>query len=178
MASGACSWMPRPPVRSARSLPSFPELPHGIPSHDTFNRVCAALDPKAFRAAFAAWMEAITGVLPAQVIALDGKTLRGSHDRHLGKQAMHLVSAWATANQLVLAQVNVDDKSNEITALPQLLQQLAIRGCIITIDAMGCQRTIATQIVSQQADYVLALKDNQPTLAADVQECFTQLDAA
>jgi predicted transposase YbfD/YdcC len=156
----------------------FLDLPHGIPTHDTFNRVFAALDPTAFRAAFAAWMEAITGVLPAQVIALDGKTLRGSQDQRLGKQAIHLVSAWATANQLVLAQVKVDDKANEITALPQLLQQLALRGCIVTIDAMGCQRAIATQIVAQQADYVLALKDNQPTLAADVRECFVHVDAA
>ncbi len=157
---------------------SFLDLPHGIPTHDTFNRVFAALDPTAFRTAFAAWMEAITGVLPAQVIALDGKTLRGSQDQRLGKQAIHLVSAWATANQLVLAQVQVDDKSNEITALPVLLQQLALRGCIVTIDAMGCQRAIATHIVAQEADYVLALKDNQPTLAADVQECFVQLAAA
>src|SRR5262249_40741353 len=114
----------------------------------------------------------------AQVIALDGKTLRGSQDQRLGKQAIHLVSAWATANQLVLAQVKVDDKSNEITALPQLLQQLALRGCIVTIDAMGCQPAIAAPIVAQQADYVLALKDNQPTLAADVAECFTQAGTA
>lgn len=156
---------------------SFLDLPHGIPTHDTFNRVFAALDPTAFRAAFAAWMDAITGVLPAQVIALDGKTLRGSRDQRLGKSAIHLVSAWATANQLVLAQVKVDNKSNEITALPQLLAQLAVRGCIVTIDAIGCQRALATQIVAQEADYVLALKDNQPTLAADVQECFVQLDA-
>lgn len=155
----------------------FLDLPHGIPTHDTFNRVFAMLDPTAFRAAFAAWMAAITGVLPAQVIALDGKTLRGSHDRRLGKNAIHMVSAWATANQLVLAQVKVDDKSNEITALPQLLQQLFIRGCIITIDAMGCQRAIAAQIVDQHGDYILAVKDNQPTLHADVQECFAQLDA-
>ncbi len=156
---------------------SFLDLPHGIPSHDTFNRVFAALDPDAFRTAFAAWMQAITGVLPAQVIALDGKTLRGSQDRTLGKAAIHMVSAWASANQLVLAQVKVTDKSNEITALPHLLQQLAIAGCIITIAAMGCQRAIAAQIVAQRGDYVLALKDNQPTLHADVQECFAQLDA-
>lgn len=157
---------------------SFLDLPHGIPSHDTFNRVFAALDPEAFRAAFAAWMQAITGVLPAQVIALDGKTVRGSQDRFHDKPAIHMVSAWATANQLVLAQVKVDDKSNEITALPHLLQQLALTGCIVTIDAMGCQRTIAEQIVAQHGDYVLALKENQPTLHADVQECFAQFDAA
>ena len=162
----------------ARWFASFLEIPHGIPSHDTFNRVFAALDPDAFRAAFAAWMQAITGVLPAQVIALDGKTVRGSHDRARGKSAIHLVSAWATANQLVLAQVKVDDKSNEITALPQLLQQLALSGCIVTIDAMGCQRAIAAQIVAQHGDYVLALKDNQPTLHADVHECFAQVAAA
>jgi len=151
---------------------TFLDLPHGIPCHDTFNRVFAALDPGQFRTCFQRWMEALATVLPAQVIALDGKTVRGSHDRWSGKQAIHMVSAWATANRLVLAQVKVDNKSNEITALPELLGQLALAGCIVTIDAMGCQQAIAQQILDQDGDYVLALKDNQETLHEDVQLSF------
>src|SRR4051812_5589112 len=111
------------------------------------------------------------------VVALDGKTLRRSHDRGSGKAAIHLVSAWATTNRLVLGQVKVDAKSNEITALPELVRALALTGCIVTVDAMGCQRAIAQQIVDQGADYVLALKENQGTLHADVQETFAQADA-
>jgi predicted transposase YbfD/YdcC len=151
---------------------SFLALPQGIPSHDTFNRVFAALDPAQFQACLLQWMQEVAGVLPAQVIALDGKTVRRSHDRASGKQAIHLVSAWATTNRLVLAQVQVDAKSNEITALPELLRQLALSGCIVTIDAMGCQRTLAQQILAQDGDYVLALKGNQETLHADVQDTF------
>lgn len=149
-------------------LTTFLDLPHGIPSHDTFNRVFAALDAKQFEACFVAWMQAVAEILPAQVIAIDGKTVRRSHDRTNGKAAIHMVSAWASANRLVLAQVKVDDKSNEITAIPELLRVLAITGCIVTIDAMGCQREIARQIVEQDADYVLALKENQETLYHDV----------
>jgi predicted transposase YbfD/YdcC len=119
----------------------------------------------------------VTTVLPAQVIALDGKTVRRSHDRASGKQAIHMVSAWATANRLVLAQVKVEDKSNEITALPEILQQLALAGCVVTIDAMGCQREIAQQILDQGGDYVLALKGNQGTLHQDVQLSFTAAQA-
>jgi predicted transposase YbfD/YdcC len=152
---------------------TFLDWPHGIPSHDTFGRVFARLDARAFEACFAKWMQAVAGVLPAQVIALDGKTLRRSHDRRASRGALHLVSAWATANRLVLAHVAVDDKSNEITAFPLLRQQLTLAGCLVTIDAMGCQREIAEQIVAQEADYVLALKDNQPTLCEEVQDTFT-----
>jgi predicted transposase YbfD/YdcC len=151
---------------------SFLDLPHGIPSHDTFNRVFAALDPAQFRRCFLAWMQAIAGVVPAQVIALDGKTVRRSHDWANGKQAIHMVTAWATENRLVLAQMKVDEKSNEITALPDLLRQLALAGCLVTIDAMGCQHQIAQQIQEQEGDYVLGLKGNQGTLQADVQRCF------
>jgi len=151
----------------------FLDLPHGIPSHDTFNRVFAALDPMQFQVCFLQWMQAVAGVLPAQVIALDGKTVRGSQDRVNGKQAIHMVSAWASANHLVLAQVKVDEKSNEITALPELLGQLAIAGCVVTIDAMGCQRQIAQQILDQGGDYVLGLKGNQGTLHEEVQHSFT-----
>jgi predicted transposase YbfD/YdcC len=156
---------------------SFLDLPHGIPSHDTFNRVFAALDPQQFAACFVAWMKAVAEILPAQVIAIDGKTVRRSHDRANGKAAIHLVSAWASANRLVLAQVKVDDKSNEITAIPELLRALAIKGCVITIDAMGCQREIAQQIVEQEGDYVLALKENQETLYHDVVETFADAQA-
>jgi predicted transposase YbfD/YdcC len=151
---------------------TFLDLPHGIPSHDTFGRVFARLDAHQFEGCFADWMRAVAGVLPAQVIALDGKTVRRSHDRATGKAALHLVSAWASANRLVLGQVAVDDKSNEISAFPLLLGQLALRGCIVTIDAMGCQTEIARQVLAQGADYVLALKDNQPSLYEEVQDSF------
>lgn len=157
---------------------SFLALPNGIPSHDTFNRVFAALDPEQFRAGFAARMRAVAEVLPAQVIALDGKTVRGSHDRTHGKRAIHMVSAWASANRLVLTQVKVEDKSNELSAIPQVLRSLALSGCIVMLDALGCQRDIAQQILDQQADYVLALKANQPDLLEEVVDCFTLADAA
>jgi predicted transposase YbfD/YdcC len=149
-------------------LRGFLELPHGIPSHDTFGRVFALLDPKAFRACFRCWIEGVVEATHGQVIAVDGKTLRRSHNRSLGKEAIHIVSAWATANKLVLGQVKVNDKSNEITAIPELLSLLDIAGCIVTIDAMGCQRAIARQIIEAQADYVLAVKENQPTLHANI----------
>jgi predicted transposase YbfD/YdcC len=156
---------------------TFLDLPHGIPSHDTFNRVFAAIDPVQFRACFQSWMQAVTAVLPAQTIALDGKAVRGSLDRGEGKQAIHMVSAWASANRVVLAQTKVDEKSNEITALPDLLQCLALAGCVVTIDAMGCQRAIAHQILDQDGSYVLALKENQGTLHADVQLSFATAQA-
>lgn len=158
-------------------LKSFLDLPNGIPSHDTFNRVFTALAPKQFQACFVAWMKAVAQVLPAQVIAIDGKTVRRSHDHATGKAAIHMVSAWASANRLVLAQVKVDDKSNEITAIPDLLRALAIKGCIVTIDALGCQRKIARQIVDQGGDYVLALKENQETLYHDVVGMFANAQA-
>ena len=147
-------------------LRGFLELPHGIASHDTFGRVFALLDPEAFAARFRRWVEGVAEVTKGQVIAVDGKKLRRSHHRSAGREAIHMVSAWATANRLVLGQVKVNDKSNEITAIPELLKLLDISGCIVTTDAMGCQRAIAKQILSQGADYLLAVKDNQPTLSA------------
>ena len=153
-------------------LRTFLTLPGGIPSHDTFGRVFARLDPTEFQRCFVAWVQAVVGELPAQVVAVDGKSSRRSGDRARGSHPLHLLSAWATASGLVLGQEATDAKSNEITALPRLLRVLALEGCVVTIDAMGCQSAIAAQIVEQGADYVLALKGNQPTLHATVVGAF------
>jgi predicted transposase YbfD/YdcC len=158
--------------RKRAFLARFLTLPHGIPAHDTFGRVFAALDPAAFETCFLAWVRATVRATAGQVVAIDGKTLRRSHDRTDGKGPLHLVSAWAAANHVVLGQVAVDEKSNEITAIPALLEVLALAGCIVTIDAMGCQKEIARTIRSRGADYALALKDNHPQLAADVASVF------
>ena len=155
---------------------TFLELPNGIPSHDTFNRVFARIDPIEFRTCFIDWVSVASELFGGQVIAMDGKVLRRSRDRGIGKGAIDMVSAWACANHLVLGQVKVDEKSNEITAIPQLLKALEISGCIITIDAMGCQTEIAKTIVEEQADYVLALKDNQGNLFEDTQKLFEDLE--
>lgn len=153
-------------------LKRFLALPNGIPSHDTFGRVFAALDAAEFQRCFLEWVQAVSVLTAGQVIAIDGKTLRRSHDHPKGKAALHLVSAWATANRLVLGQVATDAKSNEITAIPELLRLLDLRGCIVTIDAAGTQTAIAEQIVDLGADYVLALKGNQKGLAEDVRRLF------
>ena len=154
---------------------TFLELPNGIPSHDTFNRVFNRLDPVEFQNSFLSWVSAASDLIGGQVIAIDGKVLRRSHDCGIGKAAIDMVSAWATENHLVLGQVKVDEKSNEITAIPQLLKALKISGCIITIDAMGCQTEIAAEIIKQDADYVLALKDNQGNLFEDAKLLFDDL---
>ncbi len=158
-------------------LSTFLELPFGIPSHDTFNRVFARLDPNQFRAGFISWVNSIRKAIPGEIIAIDGKQNRRTHDKKLGRKAIHMVSAWASQNELVLGQVKVNDKSNEITAIPELLHMLYIKGCIITIDAMGCQKEIAKTIVEKEADYVLALKGNHKNLHNDVQEIFKSIDA-
>lgn len=147
------------------------DLPNGIPSHDTFGRVFARLDPKQFEASFVQWVQGISKTVQG-VVAIDGKTLRRSHDRAAGKKALHLVSAWAVENRLVLAQLATEEKSNEITAIPLLLQQLALAGCIVTIDAMGTQTKIADQIIEQAGEYALALKDNQGNLYEEVKATF------
>ena len=155
-------------------LAEFLDLTHGIPSHDTFGRVFALLEPTKLQQAFMAWMSALAK-LAEEVIALDGKTIRRSLDRADGKGAIHVVSAWASINELVLVQFKVDDKSNEITALPELLAMLNLHGSVVTIDAMGCQVEIARQVVDQGGDYVLSLKANQPGLHRDCAELFEWL---
>lgn len=157
---------------------TFLELPNGIPSHDTFNRVFARLDPEQFQACFIRWMMGVSQVIGGQVIAIDGKYVRRSHDKGNGKAAIDMVSAWATANHLVLGQVKVDDKSNEITAIPQLLEALEVGGCIVTIDAIGCQTEIAEKIIEREANYVLALKENQGNLYEDVVRLFDDLEGS
>lgn len=149
-------------------LSTFLDLPHGIPSHDTFDRVFALLDPLAFERCFGAWTAALVAGAKGLLIAVDGKTLRRSWRRAWSKTPVHLVSAFASTNQLVLGQVATDVKSNEITAIPQLLAMMELANATVTIDAMGCQREIAGQIIGQGAHYVLAVKNNQPTLYAKV----------
>ena len=158
-------------------LRTFLALPGGIPSHDTFGRVFARLDPAEFQRCFLAWVQGVVPETAGQVVALDGKTLRRAHDRANGKAALHLVSAWAAGSGLVLGQLAVEDKSTEIVAIPALLRLLTLEGATVTIDAMGCQTAIAAQIVGQRADYVLALKDNHPTLHAEVREAFADARA-
>jgi predicted transposase YbfD/YdcC len=153
-------------------LRQFLELPEGIPSHDTFNRVLQLLDPVEFQASFLRWMQTVAEVTAGEVVAIDGKVLRRSFAKGTGKQAIHMVSAWASENGVVLGQRKVDTKSNEITAIPALLDLLLLKGCIVTIDAMGCQRAIAEKIVEHGADYVLALKGHQPTLEQAVEHFF------
>jgi predicted transposase YbfD/YdcC len=155
----------------------FLKLPHGVPSHDTFERVFAALDPRAFERCCLAWLREAAGLVGVGQIAIDGKTLRGSAGAALGP--LHLVSAWAAQAQLTLAQVAVDGKSNEITAIPQLLELLDLRGALVTIDAIGCQKEIARQVVAAGGDYVLVVKGNQGHLLEDIQEAVARaLDGA
>jgi predicted transposase YbfD/YdcC len=151
------------------------DLPNGIPSHDTFGRVFALIDPKQFEASFVQWVQGISKTVKG-VVAIDGKTLRRSHDQTAGKKALHLVSAWAVENRLILAQLATEEKSNEITAIPLLLQQLALHGCIVTIDAMGTQTKIAAQIIEQGGEYALALKDNQGNLYEEVKATFAMAE--
>jgi predicted transposase YbfD/YdcC len=153
-------------------LRQFLELPEGIPSHDTFNRVFRLLDPVEFQRCVLGWMQAVAEVTAGEVVAIDEKALRRSFAKGTSKRAIHMVSAWASENGGVLGQRKVDTKSNEITAIPALLDLLVLKGCIVTIDAMGCQRTIAQTIIEQGADYVLALKGNQPTLEQTVERFF------
>jgi len=176
--SGAESWNDIEEYGRSKQewLKTFLQLPAGIPSHDTFNRVFSALDPEELEQGFAAWVSSIAKLTAGEVVAIDGKTLCGS--RQSGKkQLVHMVSAWASANNLVLGQRKVDDKSNEITAIPKLLAALQLSGTVVTIDAMGCQKNIAEKIVAKKADYILAVKENQQLLLDDIKDSFQMLAA-
>jgi predicted transposase YbfD/YdcC len=156
-------------------LKTFLALPNGIPSHDTIGRVLGRIDPQQFQACFLRWIQDICQLVSREVVPIDGKTLRHSYDTELGQSAIHIVSAWAASNRLVLGQLKVSEKSNEITAIPELLGVLDIADCIVTIDALGCQKEIANRIIEKDADYVLALKGNQEQLYADVKQLFDAL---
>ena len=153
-------------------LSTFLELPNGVPSHDTFGRVFSILDSEKFESCFYAWIQSLSIDVNSEIIAIDGKTLRGSGNRRKEKKALHIVSAWASNQGLLLGQVKTDEKSNEITAIPKLLNMIDVAGSTVTIDAMGCQQSIAEEILIQGADYVLALKDNQPKLHEMIKAIF------
>jgi predicted transposase YbfD/YdcC len=176
---GADSWVAIETYGNAKRswLDTWLSLPNGIPSHDTFARVFARLEPESFETSFQQWIQALVPMLGKQLVAIDGKTVRGSYEREGGIKALQLVSAWASEHRLVLGQCAVASKSNEITAIPILLEQLALAGCIVSIDAMGTQSAIAEQIITGQADYILALKGNHPTLFEQAQTGFKQAQA-
>lgn len=171
--AGAETWMDVERFGKAKRewLRTFLTLANGIPSHDTFGRVFALLDPEAFQRRFIDWVRAVHEQVTG-VVAIDGKTARRSHDHAKGKSALHMISAWATETGVALGQTAVDDKSNEITAIPELLKLLQLSGCLVTLDAMGCQREIAQAIVETGADYLLTVKGNQETLREDMEQEF------
>lgn len=179
MISGADDWVAIEVYGRAKQsfLNTFLDLTHGIPSHDTFRRVFGCLDPEQFQAQFLSWVQGIEQVTQGEVVAIDGKHLRGS--RQAAKGAIHLMRAWATQNRLVLGQCKVDAKSRpggtRITAIPELLELLHLKGCIVTIDTMGCQQAISAAIIEQEADYLLALKGNQLELHRAVDDYFAAL---
>ena len=171
---GADNWVEVEEFGKAKKdwLRGFLRLPNGIPSHDTFGRVFSRLAPEQFGECFMSWVRSISELTRGEVVAIDGKTLRGCHDRSNGRAALHMVSAWASENHMVLGQTRTADHSNEITAIPKLLSILELKGCIITIDAMGCQKEIARQIIDGGSDYILAVKSNQGELNHNVRDAF------
>jgi len=175
---GAESWVGIETFGKAKEnwLNQHLELKNGIPSHDSFGRLFAMLDADAFQKSFMRWVEAVFVITKGQVIAIDGKTLRRSHDKRLGKGAIHMVSAWASENGIVLGQRKVDSKTNEITVIPELLRLLDVAGCLVTLDAMGCQKDIAQTIRDEKADYLLQVKDNQANLRLDLEDWFVHGD--
>lgn len=172
--SGADGWVAIEAYGNAKYewLKSFLELRNGIPSHDTFSRVFARIEPQQFQECFLSWVKAIVEELELNVIAIDGKTMKQSYDRNDQQKALHIVTAWSSSHQLVLGQKKVDKKSNELTAIPELIEMLEIAGSVITIDAMGCQKDIASLIIKKKGDYILALKGNQKLLYQAVKEWF------
>lgn len=170
--SGAESWVDMEEFGEVRKewLSQYIDLTNGIPSHDTFGRFFAQLAPQEFEKSFLSWIRGVYRKTEGEIIAIDGKTLRGSKRPRRGQEPLHLVSAWASANRLWLGQVETDEASNEIEAVPRLLEILDLKGCIVTIDAMGCQREIVERIRAKEADYVIALKGNQGTLHEDVKQ--------
>ena len=172
--SGADGWVAIEAYGKAKYewLKSFLELPNGIPSHDTFSRVFARIEPQQFQECFLSWVNSIVGELKLEVIAIDGKTMKQSYDRNDQQKALHIVTAWSSSHQLILGQKKVHKKSNELTAIPELIEMLEIAGSIITIDAMGCQKDITSLIIKKKGDYILALKGNQKLLHKAVKEWF------
>lgn len=172
--SGADGWVAIEAYGNAKYewLKSFLELPNGIPSHDTFSRIFARIEPQQFQESFLNWVNAIVGKLDLNVIAIDGKTMKQSYDRNDQQKALHIVSAWCSSHQLVFGQKKVHKKSNELTAIPELIEMLEIAGSVITIDAMGCQKDITSLIFKKKGDYILALKGNQKILHQEVKEWF------
>jgi predicted transposase YbfD/YdcC len=172
--AGADDWVSIVAFGKAKEpwLRQYLALPNGIPSHDTLGRVFGLLDPDQFEVCFSSWARAAFGEVGDEVIAIDGKTVRRSHDRLAGRPALQMVSAWATSTGVVFGQRKVDSKSNEITAIPELLKTLATSGCIVTIDAIGCQTEVAETIVGQGSDYVLAVKENQGNLHTAIDDLF------
>ena len=156
-------------------LSKFLELPYGIPSHDTFGRIFERMDPQEFQRCFKQWIASVAKQTKGEVVAIDGKTLRRSHNKADGKKAIHMISAWASSNQVVLGQLKTEEKSNEITSIPYLLKLLDLSGCIITIDAMGTQKKIAQVIMTQNNDYILALKENHKILYDDTSRFFENM---
>lgn len=173
---GADSWVAIETYGQAKEkwLKRFLKLPNGIPSHDTFARIFALINPEKFQECFLSWIKSVAILTDGEVIAIDGKSLKHSYDKKAGNRSINMVSAWATSNKLVLGQRKVDKKSNEITAIPELIKVLNIAGCIITIDAIGCQKEIVNLISQKQADYIIALKKNQKNLYENVELLFKE----
>ena len=174
MIAGADDWVEIANYGRAKKdwFKTFLELPAGIPSHDTFGRVISLIAPEEFGRCLSGWIREVFPACRQGIVAIDGKTARRSHDRANGKPPIHMVSAWAVQDHLILGQVKTEDKSNEITAIPELLKVIDVEGCVVTIDAMGCQKEIAKEIVKQGGDYVLSLKGNQGTLHKEVELLF------
>jgi len=177
--SGAEGWVAIETYGQAKYewLKEFLSLPNGVPSHDTFSRVWSRIDPSEFQECFQVWVSSITKKLGVEVIAIDGKTLKQSYDRQAQQKALHIVSAWSSSHQLVLGQKKVNDKSNEITAIPALIEMLEIEGGIVTIDAMGCQKEITRLIRQKKGDYIIALKANQKGLYQEIKAGFETAEA-